>query len=75
MAIISKYPSEKVEQMLQEIITILDNHQAPNDLALMVLGNAATNIINTRIAAGQRQKLAESFGQALKSSVESPKHS
>ncbi|MFM2476813.1 DUF1414 domain-containing protein [Celerinatantimonas sp. MCCC 1A17872] len=75
MAIISKYPSEKVEQMLQEIMTILDNHQAPNDLALMVLGNAATNIINTRIAADQRQKLAESFGKALKSSIESPKHS
>lgn len=75
MAIISKYPSEKIEQILQEVMTLLDNHEAPNDLALMILGNAATSIINDRVHPSQRQKLAESFGKVLINSVEVPKQS
>lgn len=69
MAIISKYPSEQVEQMLQEVITVLENHQAPTDLALMVLGNAATHLINQDVAKSQRLALAEKFSKALKSSL------
>ncbi|MFM2484162.1 YejL family protein [Celerinatantimonas yamalensis] len=75
MAIISKYPSEQVEQMLQEVMTVLENHQAPPDLALMVLGNAATTWLNRRVAAEQRQVLAERFGKALISSIEPPRNS
>ncbi|MFM2479863.1 DUF1414 domain-containing protein [Celerinatantimonas sp. YJH-8] len=70
MAIISKYPSEQVEQILQEVLTILDNHKAPTDLSLMVMGNAVTTLLNTRVSSAQRKALAQSFGKALISSIE-----
>jgi uncharacterized protein YejL (UPF0352 family) len=72
MAIISKYSTDDVEQMLQEVIAVLDDHQAPTDLALMVLGNATTTLINQRIAPQKRASLASSFAKALTSSVDKP---
>lgn len=69
MAIISKYSTQEVEQILEEMVNVLDKHKAPTDLALMVLGNATTNLISQRVASKQRKQLAESFAKALISSV------
>lgn len=70
MAIISKYTTEQIEQMLKEVVSVLDQHKAPTDLALMVLGNATTALLNSRVAPSQRESLAKSFSQALVNSVD-----
>ena len=41
MAITSKYSNEKIEQILNEMIDVLDKHNANAELALMILGKRA----------------------------------
>lgn len=65
----SRYSDEQVEQLLSDLVNILEKHRAPTDLALMVLGNMVTNLLNTSVAPAQRQMLARSFAEALRSSV------
>lgn len=65
----SRYSDAQVEQLLSELVNVLEKHHAPTDLALMVLGNMVTNLLNTSIAPAQRQALARSFAAALQSSV------
>ncbi|MFP1722449.1 YejL family protein [Lonsdalea quercina] len=65
----SRYSDEQVEQLLSDLVNILEKHRAPTDLALMVLGNMVTNLLNTSVAPAQRQILARSFAEALQSSV------
>ncbi|MFP9467576.1 YejL family protein [Pectobacterium brasiliense] len=65
----SRYSDEHVEQLLSEMVNVLEKHHVPTDLALMVLGNMVTNLINTSIAPAQRQVLARSFAEALQASI------
>ncbi|EHD20984.1 MULTISPECIES: YejL family protein [Brenneria] len=65
----SRYSDEHVEQLLSELVNVLEKHHAPTDLALMVLGNMVTNLINTSVAPAQRQVLAASFAEALQASI------
>ncbi|MCL2898618.1 YejL family protein [Brenneria tiliae] len=65
----SRYSDEHVEQLLSELVNVLEKHHAPTDLALMVLGNMVTNLINTSVAPAQRQVLAGSFAEALQASI------
>ncbi|OSM97188.1 MULTISPECIES: YejL family protein [Lonsdalea] len=65
----SRYSDEQVERLLSDLVNILEKHRAPTDLALMVLGNMVTNLLNTSVAPAQRQMLARSFAEALQSSV------
>ena len=65
----SRYSDEHVEQLLSELVNVLEKHNTPTDLSLMVLGNMVTNLINTSVAPAQRQAIAKSFAQALQSSV------
>lgn len=69
MAIKSKYSNERVEHLIMQLLTVLDNDQAKADLSLMALGNAATTIINNNVAPSQRAQVAASFANALKSSI------
>lgn len=69
----SRYSDEQVEQLLAELIQVLETHHTPTDLSLMVLGNMATHLINTRIAPAQRHQLAHSFAEALKASIHEDK--
>ncbi|EDM64651.1 MAG: DUF1414 domain-containing protein [Moritella sp.] len=71
MPIVSKYQSDKVEKVIDEVIDVLEKHDAPLDLGLMVLGNAAANIINASLSPKQRQAVAEKFAKALVASVKS----
>ncbi|OAT31118.1 hypothetical protein M975_2442 [Buttiauxella brennerae ATCC 51605] len=66
---ISRYSDERVEELLSELANVLEKHQTPTDLSLMVLGNMVTNLINTSVASAQRRSLASSFAQALQASV------
>ncbi|MDY0971906.1 MULTISPECIES: YejL family protein [Siccibacter] len=71
----SRYSDEHVEQLLSELAQVLEKHQTPTDLSLMVLGNMVTNLINTSVSSAQRQAIARSFAQALQSSIhEDSKH-
>lgn len=70
---LSRYSDERVEELLSELVNVLEKHQAPTDLSLMVLGNMVTNLINTSVAPAQRLALARSFAEALQSSVREDK--
>ena len=67
----SRYSDEHVEKLLSELANVLEEHKAPTDLSLMVLGNMVTNLINSSVAPAQRQAIARSFAQALQSSINS----
>ncbi|MFI3247344.1 MAG: DUF1414 domain-containing protein [Ferrimonas sp.] len=69
MAIVSKYSNEQVETLLSELLAVMEKHQTPTDLALMSLGNAATVIINSKIAPANRPVIAKQFSQALQASI------
>ncbi|MCM0147488.1 YejL family protein [Photobacterium galatheae] len=69
MPITSKYSNEKVEQILDDVFKVFEKHGASAELALMIVGNVATNIINADIPASQREAIAEKFAQALLTSI------
>ncbi|MFD2177292.1 YejL family protein [Veronia pacifica] len=69
MPVISKYQDKNVEQILSDVVNVLESHKTSNDLSLMVVGNIATNLINS-LPAPQRKVIAEKFAQALLASVE-----
>jgi uncharacterized protein YejL (UPF0352 family) len=69
----SRYSDQQIEQLLSELASVLEKHQTPTDLSLMVLGNMVTNLINTSIAPAQRKVLAQSFTAALQASINEPK--
>ncbi len=52
-----------------DLLNTLAKHNVPVDLSLMVLGNAATNIINGQLPPEKRRGVAEGFAKALVSSV------
>lgn len=69
----SRYSDEKVEGLLSDLVTVLEKNHTPVDLSLMVLGNMVTNLLNTSVAPAQRKMIAESFANALLSSVKEDK--
>ena len=72
MAIQSKYQSQQLDALLNDLIITMEKHKAPVDLSLMALGNLVTNILKSNISsAAQREMIAETFNQALKNSLKS----
>ncbi|WP_413112050.1 YejL family protein [Thaumasiovibrio sp. DFM-14] len=69
MPVTSKYSDKQVEAILNDMINVLEQHRAPADLSLMIVGDLATNIINNNVPNGQRKAIAEKFAHALQSSV------
>ncbi|MBD8512312.1 YejL family protein [Photobacterium sp. WH77] len=69
MPITSKYSNEKVEQILNDVFDVFEKHDTSAELALMIVGNVATNIINADVPASQRQAIADKFAQALLTSI------
>lgn len=65
----SRYSDESVEALLEELANVLEKQQAPTDLALLVLGNMVTNLLNSSIAPQQRRAIARAFAEALQASV------
>ncbi|AWX14953.1 hypothetical protein CEP48_01650 [Mergibacter septicus] len=70
MAFHSKYPNQQVEEILAELITVLEKHQAPLDLSLITLGNTVSNLLINSVGSPQRLVLARAFSQALLDSIE-----
>ena len=69
MPIISKYSTEQIETLMQEMQSVLQKHNASVDLGLLALGNLATHIINQQVPENLRADVAQSFSQALKQSI------
>lgn len=69
MPITSKYTNKKVEQIIDDVFDVLEKHDASAELALMIMGNITTNVINADVPASQRKAIAEKFSQALLSSI------
>ena len=74
MAVNSKYQDKHVDAVINDMIAVLEKHQAPLDLSLMVLGNMVTNLLNAQVGESQRVALAQVFSQALMDSVKIQPH-
>lgn len=73
MATNSKFQDKQVDAILNDMISVLEKHQAPVDLSLVVLGNMVTNLLNSSVGSQQRIALAEAFSKALINSVQNNK--
>lgn len=69
MATNSKFQDKQVDTILNDMIAVLEKHQAPVDLSLVVLGNMVTNLLTSSVGKGQQQALAKAFSDALINSV------
>ncbi|MGC7560958.1 YejL family protein [Pasteurella sp. PK-2025] len=69
MANQSKYQDKQIDAILNDMIAVLEKHQAPVDLSLIVLGNMVTNLLNSTVGQNQRSVLAKAFAEALMHSV------
>lgn len=70
MPIQSKYSTEQIEVIMQDLQTVLQTHHASVDLGLLALGNLATHIINSQVPAAHRHEVAISFAKALQQSIQ-----
>ncbi|EGP03671.1 YejL family protein [Pasteurella multocida] len=68
-----KYQDKQVDAILNDMIAVLEKHQAPVDLSLVVLGNMVTNLLVSSVGTNQRIALANAFSEALLNSVNKQK--
>lgn len=73
MATNSKYSNQQVNAMLNDMIAVIEKHQASVDLSLIVLGNMVTNLLVSSVVTQQREALAKAFSEALMNSVKDNK--
>lgn len=73
MAIQSKYQDKQIDPILNDMIAVLEKHQAPLDLSLIVLGNMTTNLLTGSVGKQQQQVLAQAFADALLNSIKTAK--
>lgn len=73
MAIQSKYQDKQIDAILNDMIAVLEKHQAPLGLSLIVLGNMTTNLLTGSIGKQQQQVLAQAFADALLNSIKTAK--
>lgn len=69
MPIVSKYSTDQIEKLVNQLLDTLHSQQATTELSLMCLGNAVSHVINTSVPAAQREAVANSFNQALSDAV------
>lgn len=65
----SRYTDAEFERMMNDIILVLEKHNATRDLSLMVLGNVISHIFEHQVAPAQRQEMAEQYANVLIKSV------
>lgn len=73
MAIQSKYKDKQIDAILNDMIAVLEKHQAPLDLSLIVLGNMTTNLLTGSLGKQQQKVLAQAFSEALLNSINTAK--
>ena len=65
--------SIKIDAILNDMIAVLEKHQAPLDLSLIVLGNMTTNLLTGSLGKQQQKVLAQAFSEALLNSINTAK--
>ena len=73
MAIQSKYQDKQIDAILNDMIAVLEKHQAPLDLSLIVLGYMTTNLLTGSLGKQQQKVLAQAFSEALLNSINTAK--
>ena len=73
MAIQSKYQDKQIDAILNDMIAVLEKHQAPLDLSLIVLGKMTTNLLTGNLGKQQQKVLAQAFSEALLNSINTAK--
>ena len=73
MAIQSKYQDKQIDAILNDMIAVLEKHQAPLDLSLIVLGNMTTNLLTGSLGKQQQKVLTQAFSEALLNSINTAK--
>lgn len=73
MAVQSKYQDKQIDAILNDMIAVLEKHQAPLDLSLIVLGNMTTNLLTGSLGKQQQKVLAQAFSEALLNSINTAK--
>jgi UPF0352 protein PM1884 len=73
MAIQSKYQDKQIDAILNDMIAVLEKHQAPLDLSLIVLGNMTTNLLTGSLGKQQQKVLVQAFSEALLNSINTAK--
>lgn len=69
MPIISKYSNEEINNLVDDLLTLVQEKNVPVDLALIALGNTVSNVIDSNVPQQQKQAIAQSFSDALMSSL------
>ncbi len=69
MPLVSKYANEDVEVIVNELLTVLSQHQTKIDLSLMCLGNTVSHILEQHVPEKKRLEVAQKFSDALTNSV------
>ncbi|MED5525340.1 DUF1414 domain-containing protein [Gallaecimonas pentaromativorans] len=70
----SKYDPEHITKLSSDMLALLTKEKVPVDLALMVLGNVLSNVVNDNVPAGRRSELVKQFAKTLEQSVVSGHH-
>ena len=73
MPLVSKYSNQQIEDLIQQMLAVLNQHKAPVDLSLLAIGNLATHLIVERIPVAQQESIANSFATALLQSIKQSK--
>lgn len=70
MPIISKYSNDEINNLVDDIISLIQTKKIPVDLALVALGNTVSNVIDNNVSKEQKQAIAKSFSDALMASLQ-----
>ena len=70
MAIQSKYTNAEIEALLEQMLSVLQQANATPDLALMILGNCTSHVLNHNVPEAMREAMVQHFCQALTQIVE-----
>ena len=74
MPIISKYSNDEINNLVGELIDVVQKKNVSVDLQLIALGNAVSNIIDSKVPNSRKAAIAKSFSDALLASIKDAKH-
>lgn len=69
MPIQSKYSSQQIETILDQVMEVLHKNDVSVDLSLMILGNSITHVINSQVPTSKRKAISDKFVKALSASI------
>ncbi len=65
----SRFNNNEIETIMNEILVVLENHNADKDLSLIALGNVLSHIFNHNVHGDHKRELVETFSNVLRKSV------